>query len=259
MLVNISGILVEQPGSPRISRGSNFYNVTTERTYAFKNTYFYYVQKSLESGDTGIDGDGYLADYQLQHGIGYSYLTLVFSTIPPDGSLPAINAMINTPQYYLSKTQNNIPLSQLKKYRTKWDHLLAGIESLAGTSAPSFWDSATDTVISSTDAKKYRWIDSASQLPDGWVIIKDKTKTAEEKLNFAPVVREERWVRTLADAVESIIMETQILSPGVTYGFNGQWLAEPTEVSPESDLFRLTTVYTGMTTWDEDIYGDQNA
>lgn len=255
MLKGVRYFLIEQPDSPRFQRGDTFDDSTTVRVFHFNNAYWKLIKDSVKRAiaDLGEEDDGYLIDYSMEHKVPYSRIELTYSTLPPDGSLPALQRIINKPQYYLDSSPNNIPLNQLSNYLTKWNYDLASKDGI--TAIPSWWNTAKTTVIPVADRANYQWLKDSPQAPDGWSIIANATKQGlEEKLNFAAVIREERWCRSMDVAIKYIVRKTSKITPAQTYSYTGEWLAQPSTVAPEGKLFHVTTLYINQTTWDADVY-----
>ena len=271
MLTDVSSYLTEQPESFNQAPSSDFDNVTTERVYKLKKLYRAAVKTAIEPGDRGLDDDGYLIDYNFRSAIAYDTLTVRFSTRIPNGLFPAIRINAGTTsQYYLESTGGVLPLWQVKEirtgskdYLTKWNYALA--TRIASATTPSWWDTATDTIVPVSDSINYRWISDSSSLASGWVILEDKTKAGVDgKQVYDVAIRRERYVRTTKDISKAVLNNSYITNSTYLlskefelYGHtSGEWLAAPSSANPESDLIRITTMFYHAAEWDKELYGD---
>ena len=271
MLRDVEEYLTEQPNSYNVAPASDFDNKTTERVYWFQKQYRAKIQKNIEPSDVGLDDDGWLIDYSFRSAVGYDELTVKFSNRPPNGLYPAVRINMLKPNYYLSQTQGNIPLWQLKDenglviYRTTWNYNLA--TNSASASIPAWVATADDLVIPSADASNYQWISEPTQLRTGWRILVEKTKQGvENQLNFDAILREELYVRSADDVSSSnvyydliVITDARMLvEKKETYGYSGgEWLAVPSTIDHEGDVLKITNTYYHALTWDQDIYPDR--
>lgn len=254
MLNDVAQYLTEQPESPQEKTGSDNYTKTRVRIYKFDSPYFDIVSAAIEANDPGLDDDGYLQNYSINKQGYFSLLTCHFSN-RLSTSNPNVNITCNKPLYYLEWQENNIPLEQLtSNYRTKWNHVLA--QKKGSTKSATAYSTATDTIIPDADADDFHWYKSTSQVPEGWrVVIKKIKPGVEEKYNKNAVVREEVWTRTEKAAENFATRKTYKKTPADTCGVTGgEWLVEPSMISPEGNLFRVTTLYQNAYKWDDDLY-----
>ena len=254
-IIDIQSLLFEQPESGSSTPGSSFTIIKTTRIYKFKTIYQKEIISAIEGEDQGIEeSDGFLIDWDIEAGIGYSTLTCLFSTALADGSLPSIHKITNQPFNSMTQTPDNIPLEQLVNFKTNWIYDLAAANGV--TAEFPGWATATTTTMSAADAEKYYWVKDSSQVKAGWYIQKGKTKKgATEKQSSNAIIQEDVWTETTENAIEFMNEETQRKNPYRTFGIEGQWLALPSVMVPDGDLWKISTTHINATTWDEDIYG----
>ena len=256
-LKNIQSLLTEQPNSGSSAPDRAFSIVNTTRIYKFAPIYRETILNELEQLDLGLnESDGYLMSWSHASAIGYHELTCNFCTssnAQGGGSKP----VPNKPKFYREFNQDNTPLEQIDGYLTNWIYDLAAKEGVLENSVShNLWITATTVALSNDQAKDYRWLKDTSQLPDGWYLMYEKTKKgAIEKINSNAVIREEVWTETEKRAIEYAIDSTQLKTPSKTLGITGgAWLAMPSSIVPDGELFLITTTFLHAQTWDSDIY-----
>ena len=134
-------------------------------------------------------------------------------------------------------------------YKTKHNHILACRNDVVGSGTPAFWDTATDLEIDDDD---YRWLESPDSLPDEWVILKDKTKKIEAVSIPAPVVVEETFYPSRAQAINKMRKVGLRITPPETFGYTLQWRVGSSNVYQDGRRWRCRTTFEGAEDWDAD-------
>ena len=159
----------------------------------------------------------------------------------------------------------SVPIEKHEDYRAKWNHYLASSQTTP--SVPAWWDTATNAILSGTDAKNYRWLKSLSELPVGidsagktWTVIKQPVKPGVESYDLATYqITEsakfpspERAGRMIANKLN------KIGAPDQTFGISeGNWKCDSASVSWNGKHWVATMTWTRSGDgdgWDTDIY-----
>lgn len=155
----------------------------------------------------------------------------------------------------------SLPLESHPKYRTCWNHFLA-VAPGASTS-PSWWKSATDTLLSSSDAQKYAWIKTAGEAPvdakGRWSIVKP-LKAGVETYDVAVYsVTETAKYSSSNSAGKAVAGKlNKIGSPGTSFGISGgNWKCDDASVFYDGKDWFSTVTWTlsgDSDGWDKDLY-----
>lgn len=70
----------------------------------------------------------------------------------------------------------------------------------------------------------------------------------------SPVVVEQAWFRSYADASRRTQEVFRTKTPAKTFGYALQWLIVGSDVSPDGRRWQVTTRYQGAEEWDSEIY-----
>lgn len=167
---------------------------------------------------------------------------------------------LGKPSYELSDTGHEIPIGKRKKngdlwfpnYRTIHNHILVGAPGV--TASESWISSKTDLKLDESFDDKLRWIESPDAMPEGWHIIKDKTKNIETVLKSYPVVTETKHFDNYAQAVKNIEKTGTKKKPAKTFNHEGEWIVESSGLSDDGKFYTVTTNYQISPEWDGDYY-----
>jgi len=183
----------------------------------------------------------------------YIYITVQYGTPSSAGLTKAADGVT---EYSLDDSGTEIPIDKRKAdgsnwfpgYRTCHNHILA---AKSGKTLPTWWNTAINTICPFTD---YKWLKEPDSLPDGWVILKDKTKNIESVLWPSPVVVETTPFKSYSRAVANIIPLGTVKTPGKTFNRTGQWLVVNSSVSQDGKRWKVTTRYQLAVEWDNTYY-----
>ena len=168
-----------------------------------------------------------------------------------------------TPKTYSLSVRNiQIPLEEHKQYRACWNHYLIG---LGNVPVPSWWATATNTLLDVGARKVYQWVSSIAEIPLEpneqklyWWILKDPTKPGVQVYDRACfVVTEKSKYRTSASAGQAISRNiNEISTPPHTFGIEGgQWKLDEASVEHDGKRWVATRTWTRADEWDSDLYG----
>lgn len=149
----------------------------------------------------------------------------------------------------LKGTMLSMPLETHADYRTNWNYYLA---AAPGTSAvPSWWETATDTTLSDSDAQKYRWVKSPSECPNDkkgmWRTIKDPSMPGVESYDAATytITESARFGSAKSAGAMCANKLNKIGSPGETFGITGgDWKCDDASVSWSGKYWLATLTWT---------------
>lgn len=149
----------------------------------------------------------------------------------------------------------SMPLEQHPKYKTNWNHYLFCKDS---QTKPSFWYTAKDSSLSSSDKDKYKWGTHSSDCPDGWYII-DPTKHANHYEIPTYVLQETARYRSFQAAAVAIGDKVgRIVSPTakITVKSGRDWRCDEGRIQYDGKHWIGTLSYTlsGEGGWDKDLY-----
>jgi hypothetical protein len=258
-LRHIASLLTEQPESGSALPGTAFTVQKTTRIYKFRSVYLPTVRAEMgvaggNEFDQGLnENDGSMIDYGIEAAVGYSVLTCLFSNSADLFRLPSVRKLTNVPFFSQTQSPGNIPLEQVDGFQTRWIYDLSAINGQTAT--PSWWATATDTVIPDGDETDYKWVKDTSQSQEGWYILKEKSKKgATEKQNSNAIVQEDVWTETRTKALGFKHDTTDIADPFDKMGLEGQFLRLPSLMIPDGDVWKITTTYLNAASWDAEIY-----
>ncbi len=146
----------------------------------------------------------------------------------------------------------DVPLSQHPNYRTKWDYCLA-VKLTAGTlTVPSWWSSATDTVLSTDN---YRWLKPGDSVPDGFVVIAAETKPGQTTYRRGvTIVHYVKRSRSKTRLERDCSKDYKRTPPPDDFGVSGVWLRGGSSITYNGKCWELAVDYTNSKTIDEDLY-----
>jgi hypothetical protein len=165
-------------------------------------------------------------------------------------------------EWTLDDSGQEIPIDKRKtngdpyfeNYRTKHNYKLAAVDAAAAGSGSvdTIWGDNVKTTILS-DAR-YRWVKEDDSLPDGWIVIKDKTKNIESVLcPSSVVVGTSRYSDYNAACGKRKKLGVKT-TPGKTFGITGEWLVVGSSIHKDGKRWVVTTRYQNADTWDSDYY-----
>lgn len=149
----------------------------------------------------------------------------------------------------------SMPLEEHPKYKTNWNHYLFCKNN---SNKPSFWYTAKDTSLSSSDNANYRWGSYISEKPEGWHCI-PKTKHAEYYQIPTYTLEETARYRSFQQAAIAIGDKVgKRVAPVTVLNIKGNrdWLCEDANITYDGKnwLGRLTYTLSGVGKWDSDLY-----
>jgi len=185
------------------------------------------------------------------------YISLVYSRTTSDNTSLAVDGVS---EYTMEDSGQEIPIDMRTEegvlwftaYKTKMNYILAAKKGI--TASWSGWSGATDTTMSESDAEKYRWCKDASDVPDGWYVMKEKTKRIESVLIPSPVVVETTKYATYNEARGKQRQVGSKANPAKTFGYSGEWLVVSSNVNPDGKKWVCQTRYQNAKKWDGDFY-----
>lgn len=240
---------------PKLSRQDGALTVT-DRFFCAEDTFDVDDLASLESYTyMGLAVSSSNADVNETQNL--VYVTLVYSRTNSDSTSYASDGVS---EYTMEDAGQEIPIDMKKKseqfrftnYRTKMNYVLAAKKGV--TAAYDGWSDDQTTEISSANADKYRWCKDASDVPDGWYVLKGKTKRIESVLVPAPVVVETTRYATYNSAVAKRLRPGVKATPAKTFGETGEWLVMSSNVYADGKKWVCQTRYQNADEWDGDFY-----
>lgn len=149
----------------------------------------------------------------------------------------------------------SMPLEQHPKYRMNWNHYLFCKDS---QSKPSFWYTAKDSSMSSSDKGKYTWGSQRSEKPEGWYVI-DPTKHANHFEIPTYVLQETARYRSFQAAAQALGGKVgKIASPSASISVESgrNWRCDEGRIQYDGKHWLGTFSYTlsGPGGWDSDLY-----
>lgn len=167
-----------------------------------------------------------------------------------------------TPKTYSLSVRNiQIPLEEHKQYKACWNHYLIG---LGNVPVPTWWATATNTLLDVDARKVYQWVSSIAEIPLEpnsrnlyWWILKEPTKPGVQVFDRACfVVTEKSKYRTSSSAGQAISKNiNEISTPPHTFGIDGQWKLDEASVEHDGKRWVATRTWTRADEWDSDLYG----
>lgn len=162
-----------------VSRNKNQYNYkeTYQGTEAEIDTFL----QNLSPIGTYFQDKGYLTSIRKANAQGIFFELEINYTITYEGFNNTDQVIYGEKSAQLSVRNLQLPLEKNKKYKTNWNHYLAGLGS--GLVVPDWWDSVSSVVISGDmGVGQYMWLNNISDIPTepvsgkNWGILKDPIK-----------------------------------------------------------------------------------
>ncbi|HCE46167.1 MAG TPA: hypothetical protein DET40_21695 [Lentisphaeria bacterium] len=259
----IDALLVERPDSPQIRKDQGRQEVI--RSYAYGNDE---VPAMPVIGEF-ITGSGYVANYDVKHGPGYTTLTVQFLD-RLDTPAVVIHAN-NTTQYDLSinfiekalETKVD-PSSGDITYLKKWNfnlYQMVADKDASVTSPPAWFDTAHDE--SDADGCNYAWakIRPGDPKEGVWKLCGSMTKPGVEAYLIAqPVITAKGYFTTRNDAIAFLSTAIGLHDPAYRFGFAAssgsvyRWLAFPMGITSDGKMWIAQNQYQFADKWDTDLY-----
>ena len=163
--------------------------------------------------------------------------------------------------YSLSVRNIQIPIENHPSYRAKWNHYLLS----KGGGTPTWWDTATDTLLNASQRESYMWVGSLGEIPldpdsNGryWAVVGVPSKPGVQVYDEACfVVTEETRFKTSSAAGSHIQKNiNEIGAPPHKFGISGgEWKCDEGSVQHDGKRWVATQTWTRAKKWDKDIYG----
>jgi hypothetical protein len=152
--------------------------------------------------------------------------------------------------YELTTEDMDVPLAQHEDYRMKWNHVLL---AKSGKGMPSFWSDAKDSSGSGSD---YQWAKPGDAVSDGWVVIAAETKPGVESFRSGVpmVIKTETALSRTSLQNEAKHNDYTKDTPGITFGFGGQWLRCGSSIRRNGRWWELQVRYINCKKVDSDLY-----
>jgi len=160
----------------------------------------------------------------------------------------------NDPIYSLSDGGLEKELETHPDYKTNWNYCLAAEKTV--TSSPSWWLTATDLSMSSSDGEKYRWVTDSNSIAEGWYILKEAQKQGIQSYILpSPTVTTTIYYARESDANNAANKVGQKETPPKTFGvIGGEWLVIGAEKNEERNWHVVRKTYQWANSWDSDLY-----
>lgn len=215
-----------------------------------------------------VDGKGYLSEISIQDmdGGGMQSVELTFTVETEDQSGSAASSVVGVKSAQMSVRNIQMPLEAHKNYRTNWNYFLIALGDDA--TLPEWYETATNVIIPVADRKKYRWIQSYSELPTEidqetslyWNVLAMPDKPGVSNYDFqCYVVTESAKYNSPNDAGNAISKTINTITPPETT-FNitgGNWKHDEASVSYDGKRWIATSTYThsgDSAGWDSELY-----
>lgn len=163
----------------------------------------------------------------------------------------------------------SMPIEGLPKYRKKWNYYLMAKPGI--TAVPAWWDTADyNSVMSSADSQKYRWVKSLSEAPvdssGNWRPLKNPLKPGQDSYEIATYSITETAKFRSARAAGAMVAGklNQLGIPDEDFGLTPSgynWKCDSAEISYNGKCWLATLTWTRSGNnkgWDPDIYGSGN-
>ena len=158
----------------------------------------------------------------------------------------------------------SMPIEAHPGYKACWNYYLAA--SPKESDIPSWWDTATDTVLSIDDSQKYAWIKSPGEIPvdskGRWRILKNALKPGTDTYDVAVYSITETAKYSSANAAGKSVTGrlNKIGSPFTTFGIiGGNWKCDDASVFYDGADWFSTCTWTlsgNQKGWDQDLYDE---
>ncbi len=150
-------------------------------------------------------------------------------------------------------TQDEVlALETLPNYRTCWNHQLCAKK---GCPVPSWWSTATDTLIPSQDQGNYEWIKPGDRTKNGFEILKTEIKAGVEgKQSGVLTVHVTQRCANLGKLIRSARKDYTIQNPPEDFDRPGEWLRGGSKIVKSGKMWELTVDYKNAQKIDRDLY-----
>jgi len=189
------------------------------------------------------------------------FVTIKYGS-PGSSGLP--NATDGQTEWTLDDSGMEVPIDKKKKDGTPYfeNYYVRHNYSLAAASAEAAGSSEVDTLwnnkktidLSYENSLKYKWLKDADSLPEGWTIVKEKTKGIESVLQPSAVVVGTAKYTGYNSAVANRKPIGKKVTPAKTFGITGEWLVVSSSISKDGRRWVVTTRYQNAPEWDSDYY-----
>lgn len=223
---------------------------------------------TLPAIGANVTGKGFFTRYSKTQGEGNIYQLETEYTIEHDDSFAnTASSVVGVKSAQMSVRNIQMPLEAHKNYRTNWNYFLIALGDDA--TLPAWWETATNVIIPVADRKKYRWIQSYSELPTEidqetslyWNVLAMPDKPGVSNYDYqCYVVTESAKYNSPNDAGNAISKTINTITPPETT-FNitgGTWKFDEASVSYDGKRWIATSIFTrsgDASGWDTDLYG----
>lgn len=213
-----------------------------------------------------VEGNGYIHEWQKKQDspavwqVEVTYR--ITYSVDADSNDEVADGTTTPKTYSLSVRNIQIPLEEHKQYKACWNHYLIG---LGNVPVPSWWATATNTLLDVDARKVYQWVSSIAEIPLEanernlyWRILKDPTKPGVQVYDRACfVVTEKSKYRTSSNAGQAISKNiNEIGDPPHKFGIvGGMWKLDEASVEHDGKRWVATRTWTRADEWDADLYG----
>ena len=156
----------------------------------------------------------------------------------------------------------SMPIESHSKYKAYWNYFLAAAPGT--TNLPSWWKTAKDTTLTSSDSQLYAWIKTPAEAPSDangrWHILSNPLKPGVETYDIAVYSITETAKFQSANAAGKFASGSlnAIGSPGTTFGISGgDWKCDDASVFYDGEAWFATLTWTlsgDKDGWDKDLY-----
>ena len=147
----------------------------------------------------------------------------------------------------------DVPLAQHPKYLYCWNHKLA---AKSGSSIPGWFSTATDDVMSKSDAAVYKWLKSDDKCPEGYAVIAKQTKKAGVE-SFRRGITTVQWIKRCASKSKlqaSAAADYTMQTPKETFHKTGLWLRGGSKIRKNGRFWEMTVSFLNTQDFDVDLY-----
>jgi hypothetical protein len=153
-----------------------------------------------------------------------SYWIVTMNYAPAETVIPGgIERTDGKPEYSVDDNTLEKPIEDHPDYQTIWNYSLIAIN---GTSEeiPTWALNATNTEMSSTDAKKYQWLKEDQPVPEGWYKLASALDPRTENYVVpAPIIQEATYFKSLNQLLNKADFTTAVIKNPA--GRDGQKIA----------------------------------
>lgn len=206
---------------------------------------------------------GFMTSYRKSQADGYFWNLEVQYTIEKNNDFNNSDedTVVGKKSATLSARCIQMPLESADAYLTNWNYYLIGKQ---GLSTPSFWNTATDTILTGQNNKDYMWIKSLGQRPiqpdqNGkyWQLLQKPQKPGVQYYDLAIFVvtisAKYRSATSAGNAIKKSI--NTVTSPDQDFNLGGQWKYDDASVSYDGKHWIATSTYSrAVDKWDSDLY-----